>query len=117
MKSSKKRSRAVVTVVACILAVCLVAALDTLPVMQAKKKVIRTVLPGMRLDGRGNAYINAAFDIAKGKVNGRKTVNDQRRQVFNADSANAATRNTNAKNDPDAARTRMIQRHAGEKED
>lgn len=91
--------------------------MDTLPVMQAKKKVIRTVLPGMRLDGRGNAYINAAFDIAKGKVNGRKTVNDQRRQVFNADSANAATRNTNAKNDPDAARTRMIQRHAGEKED
>lgn len=91
--------------------------MDTLPVMQAKKKVIRTVLPGMRLDGKGDAYINAAFDIAKGKVNGRKTVNDQRRQVFNADSANAATRNANAKNDPDAARTRMIQRHAGEKED
>ena len=91
--------------------------MDTLPVMQAKKKVIRTVLPGMRLDGKGDAYINAAFAIAKGKVNGRKTVNDQRRQVFNADSANAATRNANAKNDPDAARTRMIQRHAGEKED
>ena len=91
--------------------------MDTLPVMQAKKKVIRTVLPGMRLDGKGDAYINAAFDIAKGKVNGRNTVNDQRRQVFNADSANAATRNANAKNDPDAARTRMIQRHAGEKED
>lgn len=91
--------------------------MDTLPVMQAKKKVIRTVLPGMRLDGKGNAYINAAFDIAKGKVDGRKTVNDQRRQVFNADSANAATHNANAKNDPDAARTRMIQRHAGEKED
>ena len=57
------------------------------------------------------------FNYRKGKVNGRKTVNDQRRQVFNADSANAATRNANAKNDPDAARTRMIQRHAGEKED
>ena len=38
--------------------------MDTLPVMQAKKKVIRTVLPGMRLDGKGDAYINAAFDIA-----------------------------------------------------
>ena len=91
--------------------------METLPVMQAKKKVIRAVLPGMRLDGRSGAYINAAFDIAKEKVNGRKTVSDQRRQVFNADSANAATRNANAKNDPDAARTRMIQRHAGEKED
>ena len=44
-------------------------------------------------------------------------MNDQRRQVFNADSANAATRNAGAKNDPDTARTRMIQRHAGEKED
>ena len=69
------------------------------------------------LDGKSSAYINAAFDIAKGKINGRKTVADQRRQVFNADSANAAVRNVGKKNDPDAARDRMIQRHAGEKED
>lgn len=88
-----------------------------MPVMQAKKKVVHAVIPGMRLDGKSKAYINAAFDIAKGKINGRKTVADQRRQVFNADSANAAVRNVTKKNDPDAARNRMIQRHAGEKED
>ena len=89
--------------------------MESMPVMQAKKKVVKTVLPGMRLDGKSKAYINAAYDIAKGKVNGRKTVADQRRQVFNADSANSAVRNANKKNDPDAARARMIQRH--EKED
>lgn len=91
--------------------------METMPVMQAKKKVVHAVIPGMRLDGKSKAYINAAFDIAKGKINGRKTVADQRRQVFNADSANAAVRNAGKKNDPDAARDRMIQRHAGEKED
>lgn len=91
--------------------------METMPVMQAKKKVVHAVIPGMRLDGKSKAYINAAFDIAKGKINGRKTVADQRRQVFNADSANAAVRNVGKKNDPDAARNRMIQRHAGEKED
>ncbi len=36
----------------------------------------------MRLDGKSNAYINAAYDIAKDKVNGRKTVNDSV-SVFN----------------------------------
>ena len=92
--------------------------METLPVMQAKKKVIKAVIPGMRLDGKSNAYINAAFDIAKDKVNGRKTVNDQRKQVFNVDSANAACRQgQNQKYDPDAARNKMIQRHAAEKED
>lgn len=91
--------------------------MESMPVMQAKKKVVHAVIPGMRLDGKSSAYINAAFDIAKGKINGRKTVSDQRRQVFNADSANAAVRNVGKKNDPDAARDRMIQRHAGEKED
>ena len=91
--------------------------MESMPVMQAKKKVVHAVIPGMRLDGKSKAYINAAFDIAKGKINGRKTVADQRRQVFNADSANAAVRNVTKKNDPDAARNRMIQRHAGEKED
>ena len=90
---------------------------ETMPVMQAKKKVVHAVIPGMRLDGKSSAYINAAFDIAKEKINGRKSVADQRRQIFNADSANAAVRDAGKKNDPAAARSRMIQRHAAEKED
>ena len=66
---------------------------------------------------RGKATANAAFDIAKEKINGRKSVADQRRQIFNADSANAAVRDAGKKNDPAAARNRMIQRHTAEKED
>ena len=91
--------------------------METMPVMQAKKKVVHAVIPGMRLDGKSSAYINAAFDIAKEKINGRKSVADQRRQIFNADSANAAVRDAGKKNDPAAARSRMIQRHTAEKED
>lgn len=91
--------------------------METMPVMQAKKKVVHAVIPGMRLDGKSSAYINAAFDIAKEKINGRKSVADQRRQIFNVDSANAAVRDAGKKNDPAAARSRMIQRHAAEKED
>ena len=91
--------------------------METMPVMQAKKKVVHAVIPGMRLDGKSSAYINAAFDIAKEKINGRKSVADQRRQIFNADSANAAVRDAGKKNDPAAARNRMIQRHTAEKED
>ena len=91
--------------------------METMPVMQAKKKVVHAVIPGMRLDGKSSAYINAAFDIAKEKINGRKSVADQRSQIFNADSANAAVRDAGKKNDPAAARNRMIQRHTAEKED
>lgn len=86
--------------------------METMPVMQAKKKVVHAVIPGMRLDGKSSAYINAAFDIAKEKINGRKSVADQRRQIFNA-----AVRDAGKKNDPAAARNRMIQRHTAEKED
>ena len=42
--------------------------METMPVMQAKKKVVHAVIPGMRLDGKSSAYINAAFDIAKEKI-------------------------------------------------
>lgn len=91
--------------------------MDTLPVMQAKKKVIRTVLPVCVWTGKATHTSTRLLTLPRARSMAAKTVNDQRRQVFNADSANAATHNANAKNDPDAARTRMIQRHAGEKED
>lgn len=41
--------------------------MESMPVMQAKKKVVHAVIPGMRLDGKSKAYINAAFDIARVK--------------------------------------------------
>lgn len=87
--------------------------MDTLPVDAAKKKVIGAVLPGMRLDGKSSAYIEAAYDMAREKAQARKTVDEQRQQVFNADSANSAA-NTGTKYDPEKSRNNMIRRHAGE---
>ena len=51
--------------------------------------------------------------MAREKAQARKTVDEQRRQVFNADSAHAAT-GTATKYDPDKSRDNMIRRHAGE---
>jgi hypothetical protein len=56
----------------------------------AKKAIIAKVRPGMRLDGKGDAYINAAYDLAVGELETRKSTNDQRKQMFNADSARKA---------------------------
>lgn len=55
--------------------------LETMDMMEAKKKVILTVRPTMNLDGVSDAYIDAAFDISKGMVDDRKDTNDQRRQM------------------------------------
>lgn len=90
--------------------------MDSMPVEQAKKKVINAVLPGMRLDGKSADYVNAAYDIARSKAQARRTVDEQRRQVFHADSANSAVSKTATKNDPDKARDRMQKRHAGEED-
>ena len=91
--------------------------MDSLPVDEAKKKVIGAVLPGMRLDGKGSSYIEAAYDIAREKARARKTVDDQRQQLFHADSANAANRGKeNKRNNPEDARNRMKKRHEGEED-
>ena len=87
--------------------------MDTLPVNEAKKKVIKAVLPNMRLDGKGSAYIEAAYDMARDKAQARKTVDEQRRQVLNLDSAGSAFK-PESKYDPDESRDNMIRRHAGE---
>ncbi len=49
----------------------------------ARKKIIKTVNPKLNLDGRSNAYIKAAYDIAKQNVVMRKKTNDQRKQIMN----------------------------------
>lgn len=90
--------------------------MDTMPVDEAKKKVIVTVLPGMHLDGKTSAYIDAAYDMARDQATARRTVDEQRQQLFRADAANAATNRHDKKNNPDDARNRMIQRNAGCKE-
>lgn len=66
--------------------------LETMPLIQAKKAIIKKVLPSMKLDGRSEAYISAAYDIAAEKANSRKGTDYQKMQmhggVHRADNSN-----------------------------
>lgn len=55
--------------------------LEKMSVIEGKKAIIAKVLPSMRLDGKDNAYIDAAYDMAVGQINERKDVNYQRMQM------------------------------------
>lgn len=60
---------------------------DDKSIPELKRAVIRSVKPALRLDGRSEVYIDAAFDVARQEVEARKDTNYQRRQMFNADAA------------------------------
>ena len=55
--------------------------LETMEINEAKKKIIMAVKPSMRLDGKSEAYIDAAYDVAKDIANEMKSTNDQRQQM------------------------------------
>jgi hypothetical protein len=56
--------------------------LEELKPSEAKKAIIKKVNPGMRLDGKGDAYIDAAFDIAVTQFNKvEKDTDYQRKQA------------------------------------
>lgn len=55
---------------------------ENMSLINARKKVIGTVNPKLRLDGKSEAYINAAYDIAKQGVSSRKKVDDQRKRIM-----------------------------------
>jgi len=60
--------------------------LEEMKPIDAKKAIIKKVNPNMRLDGKGDNYVNAAFDAAVaqiGSASGGKDVNYQRRQMSN----------------------------------
>ena len=57
--------------------------LETMEIKEAKQKVIMAVKPGMRLDGKSDAYVDAAYEVAKDIANEMKTTNDQRQQMAN----------------------------------
>lgn len=84
--------------------------LENMPLRKAKKAVIRAVRPGIRLDGKSNAYISAMFDCAVADIQkkARKGTKYQRKQMFNADSRGA--RRSAMSTGADAARKRMISR-------
>ena len=81
--------------------------LENVSIKSAKKAIIRAVRPTMNLDGKGDAYINAAFDCACEDINraARKDTRYQKKQMFNKDSK-TVTRTSSA----ESARQRMIRR-------
>lgn len=82
--------------------------IETMKPMDAKKAIIKKVHPNIRLDGKGSAYINAMFDIAKESVGKRKDVDYQRQQMFRGDSAH--NKPVDGQNE---ARRRMIEKMDG----
>ena len=85
--------------------------LETIGIMAAKKKIIRAVRPGIRLDGKSATYINAAFDcaVAEIKQRGKKDTAYQKKQMFNGDGR--STKKAAPKSSAASARERMIARH------
>ena len=59
--------------------------IESMSITAAKKAIIRKVAPEMRLDGKSNVYIDAAYDIAKERVAKMKSTTEQRKQMFNGD--------------------------------
>lgn len=90
--------------------------LESMTIPAAKKAIILAVRPEMRLDGKSDAYINAAYDCAIADVNARsqKGIDYQKQQMFNKDSRTAESDSESSV----AARQRMMDRqHNKKKED
>ena len=83
--------------------------IENLSLVNARKKVISAVNPKLRLDGKSEAYITAAYDIAKQSVANRRKVDGQRKRIMkgrNFDSIDAGSAGSSAA----SARENMIAR-------
>ncbi len=85
--------------------------LEKKSIVDGKRDIIAKVLPGLRMDGKDGAYLDAAYDLAVCEVNKQKDVNYQRRQMV----GKPAARTDGAGNTSMAAsaRQRMIDRENG----
>ncbi len=81
--------------------------LEALKPIDAKKRIVKAIKPDLRLDGKGAAYVNTAFDIALQELNSRKDTDYQRKQMFNADGRKPRG---NTDGSAHSARKRMIER-------
>ncbi len=81
--------------------------LEFIKPMKAKKTIIKAVKPGVRLDGKSKAYIDAMFELSCNEIQkrSRKDTMYQRKQMFNKDS-----KQSRREDSTDAARRRMIKR-------
>lgn len=91
--------------------------IEDMNVRKAKEAIIGAIRPGMRFDGKSDAYVSAAFDMAVSDMRAKtaKGTGYQKRQMFNKDSVNevGAVKGRSAAD----ARREMIERQRGKKED
>lgn len=82
--------------------------LEMMGIMEAKKAIINAVCPGMRLDDKSAAYVDAAYDMAVTDIEAKsvKDTDYQKHQMFNADGKPAEV----VEDSSAAARDRMIAR-------
>lgn len=85
--------------------------LESKSIMEAKKAIVAKVLPAMRLDGKSDAYIEAAYDMAVGEVNKRKGVAYQKNQMTGAPAKRVDGQDNVSM--ASSARQRMIEREGG----
>jgi len=82
--------------------------LEDMDLKSAKKAVIRAVRPGIRLDGKSTAFVNALYACCADDINERTTKDTQyqRKQMFNKDSGEALRPK---KLESTSARERMVE--------
>ena len=83
--------------------------LESMNIADARKAVIKAVRPSLRLDGKSDAFIRAAYEMACDEVRSRnvKDTSYQKRQMFNKETRKDAADCGSSAN---AARERMIAR-------
>jgi len=81
--------------------------LEKMEIRDAKRAIIRKVKPIIRLDGKSDAYIDALYDLCADEIkkSSRKTVNDQRKQMYTKKTVRA---DSGDEGGAEAARKRMI---------
>lgn len=84
---------------------------ESLSVTEGRKRIIKAVNPKMNLDGKSDAYISAAYDIAKETYAGRKSTDDQRQKMVKEQ----ARRDAKEESGSNTARKNMIDRMMGGK--
>ena len=86
--------------------------LEEMKPLDAKKAIVKKVNPAMRLDGRSETYINAAFDAAIAQIGtvGAKDCNYQRRQMSGGRLDGVGGNTAAVKSGAAMAREKMIER-------
>lgn len=86
--------------------------------VEAKKAIVNAVRPGLRLDGKSDTFVNAAFELALDDVKAQRedSVPAQKKQMFNSDSA-VANNGINEAESSANARQRMIERQQNKKKE